>query len=238
MLTVLLESRTARPRHVGGTLFSALAHGAMVAAVVALTLPDRGSATAAPDVHPTTVTFVRTPTAPTAPSRVAPKSPSPPDASSRPDLPTIDVPLITPTTIPPVDVSVPVTTSDQLVIGQRMTAFTTGVTVPGSVVNGAGGASDASAVDRPPRIIGRVIEPRYPAVLRSAGVQGHVLAEFVVDTTGRAELASLRFPELANPLFGDAVREVLARYRFTPGEIAGQKVRTRVAMPFEFRLER
>ena len=65
-----------------------------------------------------------------------------------------------------------------------------------------------------------------------------MLAEFVVDTLGRAELASLRFPELANPLFGHAVREALAHYRFMPGEIAGRRVRTRVALPFEFKLEK
>jgi len=238
MLTVLLESRAARSRHVGGTLFSALAHGALIATIVALTLPDRGSARSAPDIHPTTVTFVRTSPAPATPSHATAKSPSPIDAPSRPNLPTIDVPVITPTTIPPIDVSIAPAESNQILLGSRLSAFTTGLTASGSAVSGTGGVSDASAVDRAPRIIGRALEPRYPATLRAAGIEGHVLAEFVVDTLGRAELTSLRFPELANPLFGDAVREALTHYRFTPGEVAGRRVRTRVAVPFEFRLER
>jgi len=238
MLTVLLESRAARSRHVGGTLFSTLAHGAVIAAVVAITLPGRGSARSTADVHPTTVTFVRTPQAPEAPRHSTASSMPPSGAASRPVLPTVDIPVSIPTSIPPIDVSLPSTSSDQILIGGSRNAFTSGAPTPGSAVSGAGGVSDASAVDRAPRIIGRAPEPRYPATLRTAGIEGHVLAEFVVDTLGRAELASLRFPELANPLFGDAVREALTRYRFTPGEVAGHRVRTRVAVPFEFRLER
>jgi periplasmic protein TonB len=238
MLTVLLESRAAHPRHVGGTLFSALAHGALIATIVAITLPDRGSARSAPDIHPTTVTFVRTSPAPATPSRTPAKSPTPTDVPTRPNLPTIDVPVITPTTIPPIDLSVPSTSSEQIPFGNRSKTFITGSSAVGGALTGAGGVSEASAVDRAPRIIGRALEPRYPATLRAAGIQGRVLAEFVVDTLGHAELTSLRFPELANPLFGDAVREALGQYRFTPGEVAGRRVRTRVAVPFEFRLER
>jgi periplasmic protein TonB len=238
MMTVLLESRAARPRHVGGTLLSALAHGALIAAIVAITLTDRGSVRSAPDIHPTTVTFVRTSPAPATPSRTPPKSPSSTDVPTRPALRTIDVPVITPTTIPPIDLSVPSTSSGQVLFGDRSKTFITGASTVGSAVTGAAGVSEASAVDRAPRIIGRAVEPRYPAALRAAGIQGRVLAEFVVDTLGHAELSSLRFPELANPLFGDAVRDALAQYRFTPGEMAGRRVRTRVAVPFEFRLER
>ena len=239
MLTVLLESRAARQRRVGSTILSALAHGTVIAAVVALTLPDRGNARQGPDAAAVApVTYVH-PVAPAPDARAAaPRTDAPTEPSiPRIDLPTIDAPVITPTEIPPVDLSVPATTSDQILIGHRSSASSFGASSQSGIpVGGTGGVSDATAVDRAPRILGRAIEPRYPAALRSAGVQGHVLAEFVVDTTGRAELGTLRFPELTNPLFGDAVREALARYRFTPGELAGRKVRTRVAVPFEFRL--
>jgi protein TonB len=149
----------------------------------------------------------------------------------------IDFPEFTPRQLPPIDLARPSTTSDQVLIGGPSRSLT-GPGTLGTPIGGPDGVSDASAVDRAPRIAGRAPEPRYPATLRSAGIEGRVLAEFVVDTLGRAELATLRFPELANPLFGDAVREALARYRFLPGEVAGRKVRTRVAVPFEFRLER
>jgi len=238
MLTVLLESRAARQRRAGSTVLSLVAHGAVVALVVALTLPDRSAARQTPDIRPTIVHFV--PTSPTA-TKPSP-APQPPasrtDVSApRPNLPVIEVPTITPSTIPPIDLSHPTLTSNQVLIGSRSSPFTSGIGEPGTPVEGARGVSDVSAVDRVPRLIGRAAEPRYPGALRSAGVQGHVLAEFVVDTLGHAELGTLRFPELTHALFGDAVREALAHYRFQPGEVAGRKVRTRVAVPFEFRLE-
>jgi len=237
MLTVLLESRAARPRHIGGTLFSTFAHGTLIATIVALTLPNRGSARSAPDVHPAHVTYVRTSPTPARPNRATAKAPSTTGAP-QPSLPTVDVPIDVPTRMPLIDLSATPTSSDRILIGGNPRELSSGAEALGTAVSGAGGVSDVGTVDRAPRIIGRALEPRYPAALRSAGVQGNVLAEFVVDTLGRVELASLRFPELANPLLGDAVREALAQYRFMPGEIAGRKVRTRVAVPFEFRLER
>jgi protein TonB len=237
MLNVLLESRATRPRRLGGTLMSMLVHGMVIAAIVALTLPGRSSARSGPDIVLDTIRFIR-PTPPTpAASASPPLSRTPTEqAISRPDLPTIDVPTITPTTIPPIDLAAPPTSSDEVIIGRRSNAFDSGMGERETPLSGSGSVREASAVDRPPRILGRALEPRYPATLRSAGVAGHVLAEFVVDTLGRAELESLRFPELTNPLFGEAVREALRQYRFSPGEVAGRKVRTRVAVPFEFRV--
>jgi protein TonB len=215
---------------------SALAHGALIAAIVALTLPGRGSARTAPDVHPTTVTYVRPSTAdaPPAPRASTPRA----TTASRSSLPIVEPPIITPVGIPPIDLSVPVSSSNDIRIGARSDLTGSVVSSPGIPLGGSGAVRDASAVDRAPGIIGRALEPRYPAALRAAGVEGRVLAEFVVDTTGRAELSTLRFPELPDPRFGDAVREALAHYRFSPGEVAGRTVRTRVAVPFDFRLVR
>ncbi len=217
-------------------MLSMLMHGAIIAAVVALTLPDRGSARPSPEVHSTPVTYVRPQPIPDAGRAAPPTRTSAEPSAPHEDFPRIDIPTITPKGIPPIDLSLPVTSDDHLVIGRHSSTSGEGIADPGHVVSGSGNAVDASAVDRAPRILGRAPEPRYPATLRSAGVSGHVIAEFVVDTLGRAELGTLRFPELTNPLFGDAVREALERYRFAPGEVAGRKVRTRVAVPFEFRV--
>lgn len=235
MLAVLLESRSARPRRIGSTLLSACAHGALIAAIVALTLPDRGSARSAPDVPPPTVTYV----SPTWPAERPPAHPSAPtrDAPSGPTLPVIEPPVITPTEIPPVDLTISAAAvSTDVHIGRGGDAISSAFGSPGIPLGGTGDVNDVSSVDRAPALVGRALEPLYPPALRAAGVQGRVLAEFVVDTLGRAEMATLRFPELPDPRFGDAVREALARYRFSAGEVAGRKVRTRVVVPFEFRL--
>ena len=235
MFTVLLESRAAHARRLGSTVASAILHGAILAGAVALTLPDRGNATPPPrDVSP--VKYVRFPSRERASATPLPAH-SPPSPLSRPDFPSIAPPDVTPIALPAVDVG-PALAPDQLLIGGGShSAAPAGASALGPAL-GSGDAANASAVDRAPRTLGRVEEPRYPARLRAAGIEGVVMAEFVVDTLGRAELDGLRFPVSANPLFDASVREALARYRFQPGEIAGRKVRTRVQLPFEFRLSR
>ena len=233
MLAVLLESRAARPPHVRSTMLSTLVHGTIVAAAVAFSMSGRGRRGPTPQVHPVAVTYVQ-PVRPKMPteSRTSSAASSAPTA---PRLPVIEVPVITPVGIPPVDLTMPALSTGEFRIGRRPDpGALAGPALPiaGSDVN------ESSAVDRAPRIMGRAAEPLYPPALRAAGVQGRVLAEFVVDTLGRAELATLRFPELPDPRFADAVRDAISRIRFSPGEVAGRPVRTRVALPFDFRLLR
>jgi periplasmic protein TonB len=80
--------------------------------------------------------------------------------------------------------------------------------------------------------------PRYPDMLRSANVEGEVLAQFVVDTTGRVEQGSLKILKSSHDLFTNAVRQHLAAARYYPAEIGGRKVKQLVQQPFNFGLTR
>lgn len=80
--------------------------------------------------------------------------------------------------------------------------------------------------------------PRYPAILRSAGMEGEVLAQFVVDTTGRIEIESYKVLRQSHDLFDASVRNALPEMRFTPAEVGGRKVRQLVQQPFVFQLAR
>jgi protein TonB len=97
---------------------------------------------------------------------------------------------------------------------------------------------DERYVDRAPRVVGQPVSPEFPTSLRERGVNGRVSVQFVVDTLGRAEMSGLRVVEATDPLFARSVRAVLGRYRFSPGEVGGQKVRTLVQLPFDFTLVR
>lgn len=79
--------------------------------------------------------------------------------------------------------------------------------------------------------------PGYPAALAQARVEGRVLAEFVVDTTGRVELDSFRAVESTNPVFTEAVRAALTNLRYRPATIDGKPVRQIVQQPFVFSLD-
>lgn len=80
--------------------------------------------------------------------------------------------------------------------------------------------------------------PRYPAMLQSRGVDGELLIQFVIDTTGRADMSTFRVLRSTDPLFTTAVLEVLPRYRFQPAERDGCKVRMYVQIPFTFQISR
>ena len=80
--------------------------------------------------------------------------------------------------------------------------------------------------------------PRYPEILKSAGVEGEVLASFEVDTTGRAVSSSFKVLKTSHELFASAVRNALPNMRFLPAEIGGKKVRQLVQQPFVFAIQK
>lgn len=123
-----------------------------------------------------------------------------------------------------------------------------GVGVEGGVARGVEGGTgpvisdqpylEAVVEDRPERIENSCIQPRYPAILQQAGVEGRVLAEFVIDTLGRAERASIRFVTSSHNLFEASARETIISCRYRPGRISGRAVRVRVQMPINFAITR
>ncbi|HEX8848951.1 MAG TPA: energy transducer TonB [Gemmatimonadaceae bacterium] len=76
--------------------------------------------------------------------------------------------------------------------------------------------------------------PTYPAMLKSAGVGGHVLAQFVVDASGKPDMSTFRVLESSHELFSAAVREAVAQWHYFPAEIGGEKVSQVVQQPFGF----
>jgi TonB family protein len=94
----------------------------------------------------------------------------------------------------------------------------------------------AAQVDRVASLKPGNPEPAYPSILRQTRQIGKVMTAFVVDTTGRAVMSTLKIVETSNPLFSEEVRKVLGRYRFNPAEVNGRKVPMHVQLPFDFRL--
>jgi TonB family protein len=91
-------------------------------------------------------------------------------------------------------------------------------------------------VDRPVRPISGVVGPRYPEALRDQRVEGEVLAQWVVDSTGRVEPGSFKVLKATSPEFVAAVRDVVYAMRYQPAEIGGRRVRQVVHQPFQFQL--
>lgn len=95
----------------------------------------------------------------------------------------------------------------------------------------------SSQVDNPAAFDARSGAPMYPDSLRTAGVEGAVTAQFVVDTTGRVEVGSFVLLESTHGRFTQSVREALPRMLFRPAELNGQKIKQLVQLPFIFKLQ-
>lgn len=123
-----------------------------------------------------------------------------------------------------------------------------GVGVEGGVARGVEGGTGPVVTDQPyleavveerPEVqAGTCIAPRYPEILRQAGIEGRVLIEFVIDTLGRAERSGLRVINSAHQLFEAPAREAVMSCRFRPGRIQGRAVRVRVQQPINFTIAR
>ena len=122
--------------------------------------------------------------------------------------------------------------------------------VPGSPTNPSAGAEAFPVptnpdhpyfefqVEKPVAPMSGNAAPPYPALLRAANVEGEVLAQFVVDTNGRAEMNTFKVLKSSHDLFTTSVELSLPQMRFHPAEIAGKKVRQLVQMPFVFSLNK
>jgi protein TonB len=80
--------------------------------------------------------------------------------------------------------------------------------------------------------------PRYPDALRAANIEGVVLAQFVVDTSGQAVMETFKVLRTTHADFTDAVRKALPGMRFSPAEVGRRPVKQLVQMPFTFSLSR
>jgi protein TonB len=80
--------------------------------------------------------------------------------------------------------------------------------------------------------------PRYPEILTSAGIEGQVYVEFVIDTTGRVDMGTFRVLRSDHDAFSEAVKNALPRMHFYPAEAGGHKVKELVQLPFAFALTR
>jgi len=79
--------------------------------------------------------------------------------------------------------------------------------------------------------------PAYPVEMLKQGVQGSVVTQYVVDTTGFADTTSLKIMSTTHEQFSNAVRAALPYMRFFPAKVGSKKVRQLVEQEFSFKIE-
>jgi len=230
MLDTLLESKSKRERSATGAIVSVMTHTALIAAAVYATAQARVQ----PMGSPETLRPIYFPQAQNPASTVRR-----PTARQQPLVISRSLTFVE----PHVDINVPLVDVGDIV--STPGDFSPGpITATGPKSGGARGATPADTpfradqVEKQVAVVPGSTAPRYPESLRSSGVEGQVIAEFVVDEQGRTEGGSVRFVRSDNQLFEDAVRVALRRMRFIPAEVGGRKVKQLVQMPFVFTLSR
>jgi protein TonB len=236
MLRTLLESRAVATRRTGSSAVSAMLHLGVVGAMVLAT--THAVVAHDPAVVPDVLHFTKV----DPPSLVHPRTTA--SVNSSPNAPaargfTLDIlPIEIPSALPATDLSVSPSRADEF--SSRGD--------PNGVLHGAVGGAAAAVpadgiysdlqVDRPVVLAPGAVGPSYPESLRAAGIDGAVLAQFVVDTLGRADVASFVALRSDQALFTSAVRTALAKMRFLPAEAGGRKVRQLVQQSFQFSVTR
>ena len=232
MRVKLPESVPDRKRSFGGTAVSTLVHALVIGGTVVATgfSADRALEPAPPD------RLIYIPAEP--PRRPpAPVAPRPAPISTHVDPPPVPVENIPDLRQVPTGISAPTTVIGN--ISQDDFRSAPRDTVPaGTGAEPSGEAFTELMVERAVRPREGNPAPRYPSMLASAGVEGVVYAQFVVDTTGRVEPESIHMLKSDHLLFERAVREVLLRSRFVPAELGSRHVRQLVEQAFSFTMKR
>ena len=233
MLRTLLESQAARTRRSGGAFVSIVVHTALIALALAAT----ARATSAPEsIKPDLVHVIY----PMAPRREVSQKASPSRSNGStvvpPVRPVLVPPVLVPRTLPPIDLTRPQT--DESLFDGTHVSLATGVQGSGRVTSPTDDVYMPNLVEKAAAPRPGNPAPAYPSALRSAQVEGSVVARFVVDTTGRAEPESIGFAEATHAQFAEAVRQALLHSRYLPAVISGRPVRQLVEQRFAFTLTR
>lgn len=235
MFNNLLESKPKKQRSPAGVAFSIVLHSILIGGAVYATAH---AAIENEKPKQEEVKFVETPKEPPPPEPEKPKPP-PPDVVAAPPPPkgfqVLTAPVKIPDVIPDIDLSKKVTDEADF-SGKGVAGGTSKGVVGGTAPVNADQAYFEFQVEKPTVAAGGNPSPTYPDMLKSAGVEGEVLAQFVVDTSGRAEMSTFKVLKTSNELFSVAVKNVLPRYRFIPAEAGGRKVKQIVQLPFQFSL--
>lgn len=80
------------------------------------------------------------------------------------------------------------------------------------------------------------VAPQYPKDLLDRRVEGQAIVQFVVDTTGFADVSSFRVVLASHTEFAQSIRDALPGMRFSAARIGRVKVRQLVELPFHFRV--
>ena len=141
---------------------------------------------------------------------------------------TVIAPEVMPTNIPPVNLSEKFDPKDYSGSGVEG-GIATGIVPTGNEV-----FMEAIVEEKPSVLSG--LQPQYPELLRQAGIQGRVMVQAIIDTTGRAEPPSVKVVSSPNPGFDQPAKTYVLKALFRPARVHGRAVRVLINIPIDFKI--
>jgi protein TonB len=232
MFNQLLESKAKKEKMAGGTLFSIVLHTVLIAGAVYATAR---AGVKDEKAKAEKIQFVEMKKEP-----VPEKKPEPPkEVVVKPPPPkgfqVLRAPVRIDIKIPEIDLSKAVTNESDF--SGKGVKGGTGTGVVGGIAN-ANTTYFEFQVEKPAEMLSDSPKPKYPSVLESSGIAGEVQAQFVVSSSGKADMDSYKTLKSTNELFTQAVKNVLPRMRFSPAMIGGKPVNQLVQQSFQFAVPR
>ena len=233
MFNQLIESKPQKQKMAGGTVFSIVLHTVLIAGAVYATaragVKDEKS-------KAEKIQFVEMKKEP---PKVPDKPPPPKEVIVKPPPPkgfqVLRAPVRIDIKIPEIDLSKSITNESDF--SGKGVKGGTGTGVVGGVAN-TNQTYFEFQVEKPAEMLQDSPKPKYPSVLESSGIAGEVQAQFVVNSSGKADLDSFKVLKSTNELFTQAVKGVLPRMRFSPAQIGGKPVNQLVQQSFQFAVPR
>jgi periplasmic protein TonB len=234
MLRTLFESKSAERRITFGTAASVAVHLILIGAAAFVT-------TAAAKIDdspekPTKLIYVK-PMSHVAVSRTSRQTTTPRNALPSQLPRSVSVSVDIPTSLPALTASLAVAGPSDFPATATSFGPTGSDTITANSSN-ARRAYDVHEVERAAYALGGNAGPQYPSALRSAGLEGQVVVQFIVNTDGRADAGSIRVVSATNDLFSAAVQRALPKMRFAPALIGRKAVPQFVQQLFVFKLDR
>jgi periplasmic protein TonB len=232
MFTALIESRAMKSRNQFGTASSAAVHMGLI--VVAVYATAAGAPT--PDVKdpPIKIQWI---------DKLIPQRPTTSTSSSNPHTPvTIAIPRLPqlsvsiPSKLPSVDIPLGAVRADEFP-GPGVGTVTDGQPGPAGLSSNRP-AYSATEVDAPVSALAGSGKPAYPTTMRTAGIEGEVVAQFIVDRNGHVSTESIRILSATNELFAESVKRAIPKMKFVAARLRGETVPQTVQQLFSFRLDR
>jgi len=233
MFNQLIESKPKKQRMAGGTVFSVVLHTALIGAAVYATaragVKDEKAKAEKIQFVEMKKEVVEKPKEPPPPKEVVVKPPPPKGFQ------VLRAPVRIDIKIPEIDLSKAMT--NEADFSGKGVKGGTGTGVVGGIAN-ANQTYFEFQVEKPAEMLQDSPKPKYPSVLESSGIAGEVQAQFVVSSSGKADMDSFKVLKSSNELFTQAVKNVLPRMRFSPAMIGGKPVNQLVQQSFQFAVPR